>query len=111
MRYLLNSAVITSPGLYHYRHISPEEAKAWYQAGEVQSTIGYAETAEALSQILHQPVSVSRVSIRMEHGDEALVFRLALPPGTPRIDPGDKGRLREAVIAGHWELGLLHRVE
>lgn len=71
--------------------------------------IGYQETADALSELLGAPVPVSRVSIRMEPGDEALVFRLVLPPGTPRIAPEDKGRIRAAVVAGHWELGLLQR--
>ena len=29
--------------------------------------------------------------------------------GTPRIDPRDKGRLSAAILAGHYELGLLTR--
>lgn len=108
MRYLLNSAVITSPGTYNYRPVTPAEAKEW-AAGGFRSTIGYEQTAEALSQILGTTVPVDRTTIRMEPGDEALVFRLILPPGTLRIDPGDKGRLAQAVIDGHFEIGLLIR--
>lgn len=46
----------------------------------------------------------------MEPGDTALVFRLVLPVGTARIEPTDKGRLGAAILAGHYELGLLSRV-
>lgn len=110
MRYLLNSAVITAPGDYRYEIATPEVARAWFNAGPVQSTIGYEQTAEALSQVLGSPVEVNRATIQMEPGDTALVFRLVFPPGTPRIDPADKGRLQEAVLAGQFELGLLVRL-
>lgn len=108
MRYLLNSAVITSPGTYDYRLVTPAQAKEW-SSGGFRSTIGYEQTAEALAQILGSPVAVDRTMIQMQPGDEALVFRLALPPGTPRIDPGDKGRLSQAVMDGHFEIGILAR--
>ena len=55
-------------------------------------------------------MEVNRKTITMEAGDEALVFRLAFPPGTPRIDPGGKGKLSQAILAGHYELGLLVRL-
>lgn len=109
-RYLLNSAVITAPGDYRYRIVTPEAARAWHQAGPVVSTIGYEETATALGELMGSPVSVDRRTITMAPGDEALVFRLAFPPGTPRIDPKDKGALGRAILAGHYELGLLTRL-
>jgi hypothetical protein len=37
------------------------------------------------------------------------VFRLVLPPGSPRIAPGDKGALGRALLARHYELGILRR--
>ena len=112
MKYLLNSAVLTSPGLYHYEILTPEEAREWYGDGvDVVSTIGYEETAQALSQLLGRPVPVNRITIKMQEGDEALVFRLVLPPGSPRIDPKDKGTITSHVNAGHWELGLLRRLQ
>ena len=109
MNYVLNSAVITSPGTYSYRLLSPDEARDWASEGFI-STVGYEQTAEALSQLLGLPVPVDRRTIQMQPGDMALVFRLAMPPGSPRIDPGDKGRLSAAVLAGHFELGLLTRI-
>jgi hypothetical protein len=110
MRYFLNSAVITAPGRYDYRLVTPQEAREWASRGPVRSTIGYEETAIALAELLKMPVAVDRKTIQMAPGDEALVFRLALPPGTPRIDPKDKGALGRAILAGHYELGLLVRL-
>ena len=111
-RYLLNSAVLTDFGTYEYTSMTPEAARRWYAEGEAPtSTIGYEETAAALSQLLNAPVPVNRVTIKMEPGDEALVFRLVLPPGSPRIDPRDKGQILRHLDAGHWELGLLRRLK
>ncbi|MEM2674736.1 MAG: DUF1874 domain-containing protein [Candidatus Hadarchaeales archaeon] len=110
MRYILNSAVITAPGTYSYQLLTPEEARRWFYSGPKPiSTIGYAETSAALSQLLGAEIETNRITITMEPGDEALVFRLILPPGTPRIAPEEKGRIAEHVRAGHWELGLLRR--
>lgn len=108
--YLLNSAVITSPGVYSYQHITPQEARRFVEAGTFVSTIGYAETAAALSELLNISVEVNPVTIKMEPGDRAIVFRLVLPAGTPRIAPKDKGRIKEVIHNGHWELGLLIRL-
>ena len=110
MKYLLNSAVLTSPGEYRYRLITPEEARQW-DGGQAISTIGYEQTADALSQLLGRPVKVDRRTITQQPGDEALVFRLVFPPGSPRIDPSDKGRLSAALMAGQYELGLLVRLK
>jgi len=113
MRYLLNSAVITAPGSYRYTLVTGEEARDWCGDKNNEpaplSTIGYEQTAEALAEILGVPVAVDRRTITMQPGDGALVFRLVLPPGTPRIDPADKGRLSAALLAGHFELGILRR--
>jgi hypothetical protein len=108
-KYLLNSAVVTAPGTYEYRLVDAEQARQWAGSGFV-STIGYEQTADALALILGCPVPVDRRTIQMQPGDEALVFRLAFPPGTPRIDPSDKGRLSDAILQGHFELGLLTRL-
>jgi hypothetical protein len=110
MRYLLNSAVITAEGTYSYRYLSEDQARYWAGEGpEPISTIGYQETADALAAILGRPVVVDRKTIVMKPGDQALVFRLVLPPGTPRIAPGDKGAVGAAVLAKHFEIGLLRR--
>lgn len=106
MRYVLNSAVITAPGRYSYRLIGAEEAKEWACRGGFLSAIGYAETAEALSALLGVQVPAQRIEVRMEPGDEALVFRLRVRP-----EPGNKGSLGPDFLAQHAELGLLVREE
>ncbi|MEM0288102.1 MAG: DUF1874 domain-containing protein [Nitrososphaerota archaeon] len=110
MRYILNSAVITSYGTYVYEPMTVEEAKRWAKNGPFISTIGYEETAAVLSQLLQIPIQVNRTTIKMEVGDEALVFRIVLPPGSPRIDPQDKGRIANVISSNQWELGLLSRI-
>lgn len=134
MQYLLNSAVLTTFGTFTYQPLTREQARAWlttcvceHSSGQVDgetcrtcrgsgypwtSTMGYQETATALEELMEFPVGtipVNRVQIAMEPGDAALVFRLMFPPGSARLDPHDKGRLREHLQAQHWELGLLVR--
>lgn len=111
MRYLLNSAVITAPGVYRYRRVTPDEAREWLAQGEYVSTIGYEQTSAAFEQLLGYPAPVNRTTIVMQPGDEALVFRIVLPPGTPRLDPKDKGMVQFVVGKNYWELGILERLE
>jgi hypothetical protein len=109
MKYLLNSAVITSPGTYNYRHITLEEARVWLDKGGWESTIGYPETAEALQNITGIPIPVNRNTITMQDGDEALVFRLVFPKGF-RPDPAQKGAMGQDFILKNSEIGILRNV-
>lgn len=138
MRYLLNSVGITLWGNFSYRPATVEEARDFLSTcacgahrldhgvpaggglGDSDpcarfrppiSTIGYQETADALSALVGLPVAVDRRTITMAPGDEALVFRVVLPPGAPRIAPGDKGRISQIIHDGQWELGILRCIE
>ena len=105
MRYILNSAVITAPGTYRYQLITLDELREWIHAGRYESTIGYEETAEALSLLTGEKIPVNRRLIEMEVGDEALVFRL-----TKRVqDPRRKGGLGLDFVISNSEHGLLRR--
>lgn len=108
MKYILNSAVITAPGTYEYRLITPAEALAWLHAGKWESTIGYQETAEALSKISQIQIPVNRKTITMQGGDEALVFRLVFPQGY-RPDPSKKGEMGIDFILKNSEIGIMRR--
>jgi hypothetical protein len=108
-RYLLNSAVITAPGSYEYVLLDQDAARDWLMDGEFISTCGYAETAQVLETLTGVPVPVNRQTIRMEPGDEALVFRLAFQPGQARINPGDKGALTPEFVRENCEFGILRR--
>jgi rhamnose utilization protein RhaD (predicted bifunctional aldolase and dehydrogenase) len=105
-RYILNSAVITSEGVYEYKLISVEEAKKWLETGEFVSTIGYEETAKALELITGVKVDVNRKQVKMDKDDEALIFRL-----TCRLDnPALKGNMSIDFVLNNCEIGLLKRL-
>lgn len=108
MNYILNSAVITAPGDFSYRHISVPVAIAWLQDGGWESTMGYQETALALQEITGVPIPVNRKTIKMSEGDEALVFRLVFPAGY-RPDPAQKGALGREFVSQNCEIGILRR--
>lgn len=107
MRYILNSAVITTPGNYEYRLIDTCEAILWLSDGRFTSTIGYQETADALTSIAGIHIPVNRKMIKMETDDEALVFRL-----TVRLtDPAVKGKINDrSWIMENSEIGILKKL-
>ena len=105
MKYILNSAVITGFGEFVYVPQTPEQATAFIPGAE--STIGYQATADALSELTGRPVALNRVQIKMQPGDQALVFRL-----TCRLDdPAMKGKLSAEFVRGNCEIGLLTRTK
>jgi len=105
MKYILNSAVITTQGEYSYILIDIENAKKWLDENisNVISTIGYQETADALQLITGHNIPVNRIQIKMQAGDEALVFRL-----TKRLSEVDmKGQVGTENILKNCEIGIL----
>ncbi|MDD3380020.1 MAG: DUF1874 domain-containing protein [Rugosibacter sp.] len=108
MLYLLNSAVVTTPGIYRYRLCDREEAVDLLRRADWVSTIGYEETAKALSTLSGIDIPCPRTQIYMDAGDEGLVFRL-----TVRLaDPAVKGRINDPEwIIDHCEMGILTKLE
>ena len=105
-RYILNSAVITAPGIYNYHHITAADALLWLHEGGWESTTGYEETAEALQRISGIEIPCNRKQIVMNVDDEALVFRL-----TKRlITPDDKGKIGVDEVLANCEIGILRYV-
>ncbi len=104
MRYILNSAVITTPGRYSYRLITLDEAIAWLVEGDYLSTVGYQETCDALQSLTGANVPCNRRQIQMQAGDAALVFRL-----TCRLsDPTLKGKIKNLdFVLTNSEIGIL----
>lgn len=102
-RFVLNSAVLTTPGTYSYVHIPPTTARRWFEGGPYESAVGYDATAEALFFLTGVRVPVARHLIRMQPGDEALVFRL-------KIKPRDNRHFSPREFAERAEIGLLRRV-
>ncbi|MCX7641218.1 MAG: YddF family protein [Elusimicrobiales bacterium] len=107
MKYILNSAVITSPGVYEYKIIDINEVKEWLKQGEVMNTIGYEETIKAFNELFGTNLVVNRKMVKMETGDEALVFRL-----TCRLDDVNlKGNLTKEFVLQNCEIGLLKKLK
>jgi len=106
MRYVLNAAVVTRPGTYHYAYLTIEDAQAWLQKGPYYATIGYQETVEAFALLLNVQLEPNRETVRMRSGDEALVFRLRKRLPYKEL----KGELSIDVILDNFELGLLRRI-
>jgi len=107
MRYILNSAVITNWGYWLYKPISLEEAREWLNRGPFISTIRYKETAETVYQLTGIYVPRSNVTIQMEPGDEALVFRLRFEIGAARVAQELKGKLTPEFVRKYLEIGIL----
>jgi hypothetical protein len=106
-KYILNSAVITSPGMYEYNFITVEEMKKWLEAGDWVSTIGYEETAKALQELTGIKIPVNRQQIKMKQGDEALIFRLTCRLDNPQL----KGYLTTEFIKNNCEIGILKKIK
>ncbi len=103
MRYLLNSAVITSPGRYEYRLVLPDEAVAWLRRGSFASRIGYPATADHVKVLSGIRPELNREPTAMNPGDEALVVRLKYR----MQDPGRKAAHQPS--SEDWEYGILKK--
>jgi len=104
MKYLLNSAVITAPGVYEYTLVTPQEAAEWIKTQQWESRIGYPQTADHIAQLSGVRPVLSREASPMQAGDEALVVRLRYRVA----DPGQKGAV--PIQEEDWEYGLLRRL-
>lgn len=72
-----------------------EEVKFWLWQTEWQSGVGHTDTAMLLSEMLGAHVSVNRVSLSLNRGDELLVAQYTgprLPEGATTLPAGAKIR-------------------
>jgi len=95
---LLNSAMMPDEGLYILRRVSLEFfgeliADA-HRRGELQSYVGYAETAQHIERIARVQIPVNRAATQLP--DQCLIaicklkYRVADPSTKGKIQPGDE---------------------
>lgn len=108
MRYILNSAVITKPGVYKYRVLTESKfAEMLLSRDDWVSRVGYHETKRRIEELTHGKLSpsISRETSPMNVGDEALVIRIRY-----RVADPSKKRY-EKPSPDSWEYGFLVRVD
>ena len=72
--YILNAAVVTNYGIFRYTKISLEETQGLLSMGNYVCAIGHDSTAKLFSQITNHEVEPNRVQVKMNKGDNAIVF-------------------------------------
>ncbi len=107
-KYLLNSAVITRPGLYRYTILTEEQfVDLLMKSKNILSRVGYEATKRRVEELTDGRVSprISRETSPMYPGDTALVIRLRYRVEDP------KKKCLETPSPEDWEYGLLVRLK
>lgn len=98
MKYVANAFSLAmlsaAPAVIRIDEISLDEAKRLVHAGGFISAVGHEATAEVLSKLLEADVKFNRINIKLEKGDQMIVFQLL-------------GRLPEGKILSEEELKAL----
>lgn len=104
MLYLMNSAMMPTPGLtYRLRRISRDEfaiilRKAIAHGGNVFSAIGYEATAAHIGRVTGFTPQVSRAEVQVKPGDTMLICKLSYRATDPRAksDPRAQGAMSDS---------------
>jgi len=107
MVYILNSAVLTNFGTFKYSPISLTEAKELLLRNEFISAVGHEETAKLMSTLFEIEIPTNRISVKMEKGDVAIVFRIKTRLGEGEVLSEEK--LKEMM--DKIEIGLMEKIE
>jgi len=65
--------------------ISLDSARELLASREFINAVGHQSTAELLSQLLGIPIAANRIEIKLESGDELIVFQLMIRPPEGKI--------------------------
>ena len=101
--YILNAPILTAEGSYRLKKISVNEARKLLNKYDFISAIGHQSTAEIISEILGIEIPFNRISIQMNRGDIAIVFKLKARP------PEGKILTKEEIEEIGFDLYLLKR--
>lgn len=73
---LFNGTVATTNGLYSINDIDVDTARTYIEQNGFISAIGHEATAEIMSRLLEQDISMNRIQFHQEIGQKAIVFKL-----------------------------------
>lgn len=82
---LFNGTVATTNGLYSIEDIDLKTAKKYVKENGFISAIGHEATAEIMSEILGQDISMNRIQFHQKVGQIAIVFKLNERPEEGKI--------------------------
>jgi hypothetical protein len=104
MIFILNTPILTDWGEYKFSKISLGEVKSLLQ-GDFVSAVGHEGTASLMSRLTGISIPVNRIAVKMQVGDQAIVFRVLtrLPEG--------KILTSEELQTIPYEFGLLRKVQ
>lgn len=104
--YILNSSIIPNFGTYQYQETTFDvvEDMVWDEKNHVISAIGHRSTAVVFSRLARKTTFANRISISMEVGDKAIVFKpkMRLQEGQVLTD--------DELESMEYELGILTRI-
>ena len=105
-RYVLNSAVCSTDGVYHFKSITIDEAVYWLGLGPYDCFLGYIDIARTLRDLTGFKFRMRRETVKMEPRDEALIYRLQ--GWRPRME--EKGHIDPVEAAAMATFGLLTKL-
>lgn len=82
MLYLMSTTVIPAdaPGVWEMTPVTLRAAQDLVSRHQFTSAVGHDSTAEAMTELLQQPVEANRLTVRPEEGDYFLCFKLHRRP-------------------------------
>ena len=95
MLYLMSTTIIPADaaGTWEVTPVTLGAAQELVRLHEYTSAVGHASTAEAMTELLEQPVAMNRLTVRPQQGDYFLCFKLDKRPPEGAIL--DRAQLQE----------------
>lgn len=103
--FVINTPILTDWGKYDFRGIFLSEVKKMLANADFMSAIGHEGTATLMTKLIGIYIPVNRIQIKMDPGDEAIVFRVLV-----RLPEG-KVLSEEEISKISFSFGILKRVE
>ena len=85
MLFLMNTSILTNLGTFEYVEIRQEKVVELMINNDWTSAIGHESTAEVMRTLTGLSVGMNRISVKMETGDQAIVFKLDSRPAEGAI--------------------------